>query len=170
MKRLKRRPQKIIQVDRIHKFLKLHANASLTINFCIGSDNSETMSPTFAAALAPERFPIMSGGRPALRKFEPWMSMPFWKTTPPITAASEVERLRIKPRVPIAVAMSSWDVMACKAIRGGSKRRPPPTPAISWKPIIIASDESASSLMKSPLPIAYKARPIQIHSRYRPVL
>ena len=123
MKRLKRSPQKIMQVHRIHTFLGLHENASFTINFSVGSDSFEKMLSTFAAAFAPERYFKVSGDRPAMRNLGPWRSIPFWKMTPPITAANDVERLRIQPKVPIAVAMSSWDVIACKAIRGGSKRR-----------------------------------------------
>lgn len=59
-------PQTATLVNKIHKFLKLHANAFLTTNFCAGF-RSVLMTMTLAAAALPESWSVILLGRPEAR-------------------------------------------------------------------------------------------------------
>lgn len=75
----------------------------------------------------------------------------------------------MKPCVAVAVAVSSCEIIVCKAISGGWKRRPAPRPAIIWNPMISPRDDVAFRWMYSPFPTAHRITPIQMSSRYLPV-
>jgi hypothetical protein len=61
-----------------------------------------------------------------------WISIEFWKITPPRTTPRDVARLRTNPKVAVAVAVSSWETSAWRAIKGAWKSRPAPIPATIW--------------------------------------
>ena len=74
----------------------------------------------------------MPGPR-AARRVASRLAMPFWKMTPPMTTEIAVERLRTKPKVAVAVAMSFGSTSVCRAMSGAWKLGPTPMPAMSWK-------------------------------------
>ena len=67
--------------------------------------------------------------------------------TPHMTIDNAVDRLRVNPKVDVAVAVSSWETKAWMAIRGASKRRPWPMPAMIWNPVVRAMEECAEKRM-----------------------
>ena len=75
-------------------------------------------------------WPTMSLDKPW--KAEVCLLSSFWNMTPPTTTEIAVPRLRTKPKVAVAAAMSRGWSLAWRAIRGAWKLGPAPTPAMIW--------------------------------------
>ena len=65
------------------------------------------MRPTFAPAEPAEKAEAVSGPREETRR-GPWEAIWFWKMTLPTTMEMAEPRLRMKPKVAVAVAMSRF--------------------------------------------------------------
>lgn len=86
-----------------------------------------------------------------------------------MTTEMEVERLRMKPNVEVAVAMSCGATKFWRAMRGDWKFGPTPMPMMIWKTIIFAQFFVPGSMMNRPTPKVMKNIPNQIGGRYLPV-
>ena len=161
-------PQAATHVYKIHMLRKLHAKASFTASCCRGSLIS-WMAITLAAADGPASSVTRSTGSRAAWSSGSRSFILFWNTTPPITIDMDVARLRTKPKVAVAAAVSSCEILLCRAIRGGQKRKPAPMPATTWKPITSTRGENGVKSIYNPVPIVRKVVPNQISSRYLPV-
>lgn len=86
-----------------------------------------------------------------------------------MTTEMEVEMLRTKPKVAVAVAISRFATIVCSANSGDWKLGPTPIPAIIWKMMILAHPGMNGKSIYSPKPSNWKLVPKMISGRYFPV-
>ena len=112
----------------------------------------------------------MLGGKAARSRLAARCDIWFWKMTPPMTTDIAVARLRVKPKVAVAAAMSRGRIWVWRAMRGAWKLGPVPMPAMIWKMMIRGQEGVEGRLIYSPKPSVMKKVPNQIMGLYRPVL
>lgn len=141
-------------------FRRLHAYAFLIASLSAGSGIDFTR-PTLAAAAPPDSRTEMLSGRlvGGADRASTLMSIELWNITPPITTDSADARVRMNPKVDVAVATSSWGTVAWIARSGASKSSPMPIPVRIWKPRILATEVVALKLIYRPHPRVIRAVP-----------